>query len=172
VRKLVTASQVPVVLDADGINAYKGAVEDLKGRRGELLMTPHAGEWSRLFGELPADPMEAITAIRHKATSFNITILYKGSPTIVAVPRGRAYVLPFGTSALATAGSGDVLTGILASLIAQGCTVADAAVLGAYLHGRAGELAAEELTDYGVIARDVVKRIPAAIKELIGSTNS
>ena len=163
VRELVSAIEIPIVLDADGINAYKGHASELKNKKSQLLITPHKGEWSRLFGALPENPMDAITTLKDTAREYGLTILYKGCPTIVADPRGKAYLLPVGNSGMATAGSGDVLSGIITSLVAQGCGLTDAAVLGAYLHGEAGNAARNELGEYSMIAGDIVKNIYKAI---------
>jgi len=169
IRALVARIDRPVILDADGINAFRGQADELARHAGEMVITPHAGEWARVFDPLPPTPLEILRAVRKRAKSLNVTVLLKGNPTIVVAPDGAAHVLPYGTSALATAGSGDVLSGAIAGLIAQGAPVTDAAILGAYLHGTAGTLAAEELTDYGVIARDVVRALPQAIKGLARS---
>jgi len=165
VRGFVSQCRVPVVLDADGINAYKNRAEELELHKGELIMTPHRGEWKRLFGDLPPGPAAMIDKLKEKARDFEMTVLLKGNPTIVADRRGNAYILPFGNSALAKAGSGDVLSGIIVSLLAQGASPVHAALLGAAIHGEAGVLASRKLTEYSVIASDVVKAIPKVIKE-------
>ena len=167
VQSLVASLSLPVVLDADGLNAFRNQAERLKSHSGELVITPHAGEWQRLFAPLPHNPMAAIAQLVKLSVEYRMTILYKGNPTIVAVPSGKAFVVPYGSSALATAGSGDVLSGIITGLIAQGSSAADATVLGAYLHQVAGNIAAGELTEYGVIASDVVAYLPKAICTLI-----
>jgi NAD(P)H-hydrate epimerase len=166
VRELVKAIEIPIVLDADGINAYKGHASELKNKKSQLLITPHKGEWSRLFGALPENPMDAITTLKDTAREYGLTILYKGSPTLVADPNGKAYLLPFGNSGMATAGCGDVLSGIISSLVAQGCGLTDAAILGAYLHGEAGNAAGNEFGEYSMIAGDIVDNIYKAIKTL------
>ncbi|MBD3420758.1 MAG: NAD(P)H-hydrate dehydratase [Chitinivibrionales bacterium] len=167
VRKLVASADAPVVLDADGINAYKGAEQELKKHSSELLITPHRGEWRRLFGPLPQSPLETIEQIKKAAAEYELTILLKGNPTLVVDQRGSAFILPFGNSSLATAGTGDVLSGIVVSLIAQGSSPVDAAVLGVYLHGRAGELAGQELTQYSVVASDIIRYLPRVLASLL-----
>ena len=99
---------------------------------------------------------------------YRMTVLLKGSPSIVAEPGGKSLILPFGNSALAKAGSGDVLSGVIVSLLAQGASATDAAVLGAYLHGEAGIIASKKLGEYSVIARDVADNLPSAIMRLTG----
>jgi NAD(P)H-hydrate epimerase len=159
VRSLVCKSTLPLVLDADGINAFKGRAGELKSHAGEIIITPHAGEWKRIFGPLPAEPAARIGDLKDKAREFAMTIVYKGNPTIVATARGDAYILPVGNSALATAGSGDVLAGIIVSLLAQGAAPVYAAVGGVAIHGLAGESAAGRLGEYSVIAGDIVDHI-------------
>jgi NAD(P)H-hydrate epimerase len=167
VRELVRRVEVPVILDADGINAFKDMGRLLKNHKSELVLTPHAGEWIRLFGELPKDPISAFGALTEKAAFLNATILYKGSPTLLASPDRKGHILPFGNSGMATAGSGDVLSGIITALVAQGCTAVDAGILGAYLHGEAGNAAARKKTEYAMIASDIVENLPEAFMTLI-----
>jgi ADP-dependent NAD(P)H-hydrate dehydratase / NAD(P)H-hydrate epimerase len=167
VRAFVARCDRPLVLDADGLNAYKGRVNGVRLHKGELVLTPHRGEWQRLFGNLPEEPEAIIDKLRETATRLGATILLKGNPTLVAESNGAAYVLPFGNSTLAKAGSGDVLSGVIVSLMAQGAPPLHAALLGAALHGEAGTLAGRKLTEYSAVAGDVVKFIPSAIKKLL-----
>jgi ADP-dependent NAD(P)H-hydrate dehydratase / NAD(P)H-hydrate epimerase len=166
VRSLVSRCPLPTVLDADGINAFKGRAGELASHAGELVITPHRGEWQRLFGEPPPAPMELVEVLKEKAAGFRMTILLKGSPTICVTPSGNAYVLPFGNSALAKAGTGDVLSGIIVSLLAQGSPCDRAALLGAYIHGQAGTIAGRELGEHSVIATDVAETICRVVKDL------
>ena len=170
VRHLVAVSAVPVVLDADGINAFKGKNKELKNRKAPLVITPHAGEWSRLFGGLPPHPIEIVNALRKTAQEYDMTILFKGNPTIIAAASGSAFLSPYGNSGMATAGCGDVLSGIIASLVAQGATVTDAAILGAFVHARAGDGARDAFGEYSLIAGDVRDAIYKAMKELANDT--
>ena len=130
-------------------------------------MTPHRGEWQRLFGVLPEGPAAIIDRLKETAVDFGVTVLLKGNPTIVAGRDGKAYILPSGNSALAKAGSGDVLSGIIVSLLAQGASPMNAAVLGAAVHGEAGTASSRKLSEYSVIASDVVKAIPKVISGLL-----
>jgi hydroxyethylthiazole kinase-like uncharacterized protein yjeF len=166
VRDTLKSVSLPTILDADGINAFKGISEELKNHAGELVITPHRGEWTRLFGELPHEPEAVIETLREKAHEFRMTILLKGNPTIISDPDGVSYISPFGNSALATAGTGDVLSGIIVSLIAQGAPVTQAAILGSYIQGEAGVLASRRLGEYSVIARDVVGNIFRVLRTL------
>jgi NAD(P)H-hydrate epimerase len=168
VHAMVSSSPVPLVLDADGISAYKGVPTALKSHASPLVITPHAGEWARLFSAMPSSPVEIVEELCRRAKEFDMTILYKGNPTIIASPDGKAYLSPYGNSGMATAGSGDVLSGIITSLIAQGCTVQNAAILGAYIHAKAGDEAARELGEYSMIAGDILNSIYKAIRGLTG----
>ncbi len=172
VRKLIATITIPVVLDADGINAFKGCVDELRGHASDIILTPHRGEWERLFGPLPSEPVLLIDAIEQKAREFSLIVVFKGNPSIVVSPDGKKIVLPVGNSGMATAGCGDVLSGILVSLLAQGCTPFDAAILGTALHGYAGELASRELGEYSVIAGDLIHYIHTALNDVITHINT
>jgi len=166
VRELVANVTLPAVLDADGLNAYKGRSGELGRHGGDLIITPHRGEWQRLFGDLPEAPLQRIDLLKEKAAALRLVVLLKGAPSIVADPLGSAWILPFGNSCLAKAGSGDVLSGIIVSLLAQGAEAAHAAILGAWLLGETGELASRRLGEYSVTASDVVGSLHCAIGKL------
>ena len=166
VLSLLSQCALPTLLDADGINAFRGRAGELASHAGDLVITPHRGEWRRLFGELPSEPVALVDAVRKKAAEFRMTVLLKGNPTLCATASGNAYVLPFGNSALAKAGSGDVLSGIIVSLMAQGATGDRAALLGAYIHGESGVVASCEKGEYSVIASDLVETIYKIIRRL------
>jgi NAD(P)H-hydrate epimerase len=163
VRELIPSLNIPCVLDADGLNAYKGVSEELKKHSGELIITPHQGEWQRLFGKLPSEPLEIISQVKTIASLYRLTVLLKVSTNIVATPRGDAFILPFGNSALAKAGTGDVLSGIIVSLIAMGVPTSLAAVLGCYIQQNAAVLASQNLSEYSVTATDVIANIHKVI---------
>jgi NAD(P)H-hydrate epimerase len=153
---------LPLVLDADGINAFAGATQRLEFAEGPRVLTPHPGEAARLLGCSPAEVVrDREGAALRIAREANAVVLLKGAGTIVTDAE-RIYVNRTGNSGLATAGSGDVLTGVIASLLAQGVPAFEAAVLGAYLHGLAGDLAAADLGEHGMIASDVLDRLPRA----------
>jgi len=168
-RALVGKTDKPAVIDADGLNAFAGCLPEFAEHKGEIVITPHMGEWKRLFGELPYEPLERINMLRRCAAQFNINILLKGTPSLAVSAKGTAVILPYGNSSLAKAGTGDVLSGIIVSLIAQGCSCFEAAILGAYLHGEAGRLAGIDLTEYSVLASDLTRYIPEAIKSFLRS---
>ncbi len=161
VRELLVTISIPVVLDADGINAFKGYTKKLKKHAHDVILTPHKKEWERLFDLPPSEPAALINTIAQKAQEFSMTVIFKGNPSIVASPVGKVVVLPVGNSGMATAGSGDVLSGIVVSLMAQGCTPFDAAVLGTAIHGFSGEIASKAVGEYSVIASDLTNNIPA-----------
>ena len=162
--KLLEDLVCPVVLDADGINAAAAHIDVLRGRRAPTVVTPHAAEFVRLGGE-PALGREA-AAVRFAREMGCVTVL-KGPGTVVAAPDGRVRKNTTGTDALAKGGTGDVLAGMVLSLIGQGADPFDAAALAVWLHGRSGELCQERLTAYGVTPEDVVRAIPAAIREIL-----
>jgi ADP-dependent NAD(P)H-hydrate dehydratase / NAD(P)H-hydrate epimerase len=164
VRRIVEGCPVPIVLDADGLTAFSGRASELAGRTSEVVLTPHVGEFSRLSGisarELAGDRVGHVRALA--ATTKAVTLL-KGSRTLVATPDGVVRINPTGGSVLATAGSGDVLTGIVGGLLARGLGAADAASAAAYVHGVAGMFAGRSLGE-GTLASDVVANIPDAVR--------
>ncbi len=181
IEHMLKHSSAPVILDADGLNSFAGDYKKLKDHHAELLLTPHRGEYLRLFPhdfDENSKPIDVIVALKKRATELKAIILLKGNPTLIADAKGHVFIMPFGNSALATAGSGDVLTGIISGLVAQISlrainpnpeitVLTQAAILGTYLHARAAGLASTELTEYGTIATDIVGFLPLAFKELI-----
>ncbi|MBN1759515.1 MAG: NAD(P)H-hydrate dehydratase [Chitinispirillaceae bacterium] len=167
VRDIISQCPLPTILDADGINAFKDAADELVNHAGDLCITPHTGEWERLFGPLPSDPCGRAALISSTARRFHLTILLKGNPTLVASPKGVVTLLPYGNSSLAKAGTGDVLSGCITSFTAQGIPVTDAALLGAYIHGCAGELASRDCTEYAVTAHTVIDYIAQSVRSLL-----
>ena len=164
VRELLRTEK-PVVLDADGINALEGHIDVLDRRRGRVtILTPHDGEFLRVGGDLSAGRVEAA---RSFAQSHGCILVLKGHRTVTATPEGNVLVNTTGNSGLAKGGSGDVLTGLIASLLAQGAAPVQAAALGVWLHGRAGDLAAEDRTAYAMTPEDVIAHLPEGFRELI-----
>src|SRR5207237_473621 len=131
------------------------------------VLTPHLGEMSRLTG-LRSEVLEAtrIDAPAEWARTWNAVVLMKGAPTVIAAPGARTFVNPTGNPGMATAGMGDVLTGVLAALIAQGLAPLEAAALAAHVHGAAGDLVAAERGTLGMVAGDVVEAMPRALQAL------
>ena len=166
VRELLKAAEVPVVLDADGLNAFAGRAGELADRRGELVLTPHDGEFVRLAGGTVDELREdRVGRLRKFAAEVRATVLLKGNPALTAMPSGEVRVNPTGGPTLSTAGTGDVLTGIVASLLARRRFGIDAAGAAAFVHGLAGDLAGLDLAE-GATAEDVLERVPAAVMEL------
>lgn len=163
IHRLVAASPVPFVLDADGLNAFREQPALLGERRSPAVLTPHAGEFARLTGVSAKEVLEdRVGHARKAAAGFRATVLLKGSRTVVAEPDGAALVSATGGPFLATAGTGDVLTGAIAALLARGIPAVEAAAGGAFLHGVAGRLAAGRRGD-GTVASDVAAHLPEAI---------
>ena len=166
VLDLLQKIQQPMVLDADGINALGGHIDVLDARRDRItVLTPHDGEFARIGGDLTGS--NRLGAARAFGAAHGCVLVLKGHRTLTAAPAGNVLVNTTGNSGLAKGGSGDVLTGIVAALLAQGATAVRAAAVGVWLHGRAGDLAAERLTPYGMTPEDVVSSLPAAIGEIL-----
>jgi len=159
----------PLIIDADGLNALAQADDWWKALPPDTILTPHPGEMARLMGgETTAREVQADregVAMR-MAAAWNVVLVLKGAFTVVAAPDGRVMVLPFANAGLATAGSGDVLAGAIVGLRAQGLAAFEAAVTGAYLHGLAGELARADLGDMGMVAGDLLPRLPLALRRI------
>ena len=162
VRMFLTGLQIPVVVDADAINACGSAFFCMEGGPANAIITPHKREWERNFGPLPANENFYPEYLQQFATQFKITIVLKGCPTYVAIPDGRVYVIPARNSGLAKGGAGDVLTGIIAALLAQGLPTAEAAVLGVLLHQKAGRLTREKMGAFSMLPTDVIEMLPVA----------
>lgn len=161
VSTLLRETEQPVVLDADGLNALAEDLSALDARRGRVtVLTPHDGELARLLG-VPLDALLAkdrVETARAFATEHGCVLVRKGHRTLVALPDGAMLQNTCGGSALSKGGSGDVLTGVVASLLAQGMDAAAAAACGVWLHARAGDLLTAELTAYSVSPDDVASR--------------
>ncbi len=170
-RELATHLPRPLVLDADALTALSPAddrlVPAMKLAPAPRVLTPHLGEMARLTG-LPASELESrrIDAAHGWAQRWGVTLVLKGAPTVVAAPDGRVSVNTTGSAALATAGTGDVLTGVLVALLAEGLAPYDAARIAVHIHGRAGDLAEAARGSHSVIASDVVDQLAAAFVEL------
>ncbi len=166
VRNLVQRLTIPMVIDADGLNALVGALDILKRVKASVIMTPHPGEMARLLGVSSADVQrDRIGTASGFAMKHQITLVLKGAGTVIAAPDGQIFINSTGNPGMATGGTGDVLTGVIGSLLAQGHTATQAACLGVYVHGLAGDLAAKEKGETGMIAGDLIEKIPEAILE-------
>ncbi|NLM13535.1 MAG: NAD(P)H-hydrate dehydratase [Epulopiscium sp.] len=162
---LIKNIRIPLVVDADGINAIAKNIEMLRNLKVPVVLTPHPGEMGRLIHksteEVLANPIGIVREFCHK---WNVILVLKDAKTIIGDPDGQIYINTTGNPGMATAGSGDVLTGIIAGLIGQGLNPYKAAVLGAFIHGKAGDLAASELGQHGMLAGDICNYVPKAMK--------
>lgn len=165
VKEIVKNARVPIVLDADAINCISDDTDALKDHKTSIVITPHPGELAR-FLDISIEKLEEKRVYYSElvAKKHNIIVVLKGHRTVVASPRQGIYINETGNPGMASAGSGDVLTGMIASLMGQGIRAFDAAKLGVHLHGIAGDLAKEEMGEYGMIARDIIRNLPLAIK--------
>jgi ADP-dependent NAD(P)H-hydrate dehydratase / NAD(P)H-hydrate epimerase len=166
-RRVAGAVRIPLLIDADGLNAHAGALESLAGREAPTILTPHEGELARLL-DLDSDEVKAHRRAhaRHAAERSGAIVLLKGDDTICAAPGGPDAISPGGTPALASAGTGDVLSGLIGALLAKGLEPLVAAALGTLAHVRAGRAAAERIggPDF-VMAGDVVDSLPAGLSK-------
>ena len=166
VHKAVAATTVPLVLDADGLNAFAGQSELLDGSRRPLLLTPHPGEMSRLTGlTIKAIQADRLKVARDFARQHNLILVLKGNRTIVALPDGMAWVNPTGNPGMATGGTGDILTGMTAGILGQmQGDVARAAIAAVFMHGLAGDVAVESMGDHSLTATDLLAALPEAYR--------
>ena len=163
----VAGTRLPLVADADALNAFAGRPRFFARHRGPVVLTPHPGEAGRLLGrstaEVQADRLGAVRALARKSGAVCVL---KGSRTLIAAPSGEVVVNPTGTPLLATAGTGDVLAGLLGALLAGGLPAFDAAVAGVWLHGAAAEAFTERFGDSGMLAHEAADAIPEALRRL------
>ncbi len=167
VRNLVAKLNKPVILDADGINSFVGHLDELKAAKTQLVLTPHPGELARLTGKDIGDIQNSRKDIALSfANEYNTVLVLKGHNTIVARPDGEFYINETGNAGMASGGVGDVLTGVIASFIGQGCEAFTASMLGVYFHGLAGDEAVKEKGPLGLIATDILNKLPEVLKKL------
>lgn len=162
---LLSTAQQPLVLDADALNILAAHPEQLANIPPSSILTPHPKEFERLFGKTPNDFARNDLQMA-KAKELNCVILLKGANTCIATPNGDCYFNATGNPGMATGGSGDVLTGILTGLLAQGYSATNATILGVYLHGLAGDLAAEAISQESMIAGDLISYLGKAFQQL------
>jgi NAD(P)H-hydrate epimerase len=168
VQQLLPLLPVPAVIDADGLNALSQKIDALGAAKVPLILTPHYGELSRLLQiDIAAIKASPPAAAREAARRFRQVVVLKGAPTVVAEPSGRVWINTTGNAGMATAGAGDVLTGLIAGLLAQGLKPVEAARLGVFVHGMSGDIAAEQKTEYCLIAGDLIDHLPQAYQTLM-----
>jgi hydroxyethylthiazole kinase-like uncharacterized protein yjeF len=168
VRDVVGARTVPLILDADGLNAFAGRAHGLKNGSGPLALTPHPGEMARLLGcGIPDVQAQRVEVARKSAADWGATVILKGQQTVVAAPDGQVFVNSTGNPGMGTGGTGDVLTGMLAGLTAQFGVTSWVRVLafGVYLHGLAGDIAYAETGEAPLMASDLIRAIPQAYQQ-------
>ncbi|MFQ5349179.1 MAG: NAD(P)H-hydrate dehydratase, partial [Thermoanaerobaculia bacterium] len=167
VRRVCRETSLPLVIDADGLNAFAGEPQALAARAAPTVLTPHPGELARLLGVDTAEVVgDRLDAARRTAVAARALVVLKGHQSLVAGDDGRIWVNSTGNPGMATGGSGDVLTGILAALVGQGYELPAAAQLGVYLHGLAGDLAVETIGMTALAADDLVSHLGAAFDRL------
>ncbi|MBI4165624.1 MAG: NAD(P)H-hydrate dehydratase [Acidobacteria bacterium] len=170
VRAVAGKYELPVVIDADGLNAFAGRIDSIRASGRVRVLTPHPGEMARLTGQTVAGIQASrLATVRHFAASRGATVVLKGHKTLTAAPEGDVWVNSTGNPGMASGGTGDVLTGLIAGLLAQHNSrpPAEVAAAAVYLHGLAGDIAAEEAGETSLIAGDVLDAIPAAFRSLI-----
>lgn len=167
VRTVVTRAEIPVVVDADGLNAFAGATEMLAEGGEDRVLTPHPGELARLLGTTTEEIQgDRLASARAAAIQTRSLVVLKGHRTLIAEPGGTVFVNPTGNAGMATGGTGDVLTGMLTGLLCQGLDVTTAACLAVYLHGLSGDLAVVENGHAGLTASDLLRHLPAAWRRI------
>jgi hydroxyethylthiazole kinase-like uncharacterized protein yjeF len=171
-RRVAKQIELPLLLDADGLNAHAGRLEALAGRPAATVLTPHAGELARLL-DREAAQVEAhrLASVREAAQRAEAIVVLKGDDTLIADPSGRVAVSRGGSATLATAGTGDVLSGIIGAYLSKQMDPFTAACAGVLVHGRAGRLAAIEIGTEGVIARDIIELLPRARETAVRSAH-
>jgi NAD(P)H-hydrate epimerase len=165
-RALLRDTAIPAVIDADGLNAFAGRIDELRGEdRRPVVITPHPGEMARLTGK---DITDRIGVAREFAVSHNLHVVLKGFRTVIAAPDGAVRINPTGNPGMATGGTGDILTGMIAGLIAQDHlgSLLERLCLAVYLHGLAGDIAAEKVGQETMVATDILRFLNDAWKQL------
>ncbi|KPL18612.1 MAG: hypothetical protein AMJ92_07195 [candidate division Zixibacteria bacterium SM23_81] len=169
VRQLLPQLSCPTVVDADGLNAIAQDTKLLESVKTPLVLTPHAGELARLSGiEIPVKTEQRIEAATTLSRRYGVVCVFKGAPTLIANEDGSVFINTTGNAGMATAGAGDVLTGMIVGFLAQGLSPLQAAKVGVYLHGLAGDVAREVQGEWGLVAGDLVDAIPEALFRTYG----
>jgi len=167
VQRIVSSTNIPAVIDADGLNALAGRVELIAKKRGGLILTPHPGEMARLQGATVQEIQQnRVRVARQFAREKGLVLVLKGARSIVASPEGDVFINPTGNPGMASGGMGDVLTGIVGGFLAQGLPPLEAAKLGVYLHGLVGDFVAHKTGERGIIAMDLIPEIPRVLRAL------
>ncbi len=166
VKWLLWTYERTIILDADALNCLQNDSDVVKKSKAELILTPHVGELSRLMKMKTSDiTKNPIEVTKQAAKDLNAVIVLKGAPTVIASPDGGVFINSTGNPGMATAGMGDVLTGMISGLSAQSLSPIESAIAGVYLHGFAGDTAAQELGQSALLAGDILKSLPGVLKE-------
>lgn len=172
VRKLYTSIQKPVVIDADGINAFQGHTEIINKTKSAAIFTPHPGEFSRITGISPHEiNLDRIGAGRNFIKQYKVTLVLKGARTIICDPQGNVYINPTGNQALAKGGSGDILTGLIGGLLSQGYSPVEASMLGTYIHGYIADSWLDRSTDMDLLSCDMLNYVGETVKAIKDGTD-
>ena len=166
--------KTPLVLDADGLNAFEGRVAELKGNGRSIVITPHPGEMARLAGStVPAVQRDRINVARTFAREHQLIVVLKGHRTLIAQPDGTVWVNTTGNPGMATGGTGDILTGMVAGMIAQNPEhIVEAVIAAVHLHGLAGDVARESMGEHSLAATDLIRALPEAFRRVRESAAS
>lgn len=165
---VINNTTVPIVIDADGLNVLAKNLNILKNSKAPCIITPHPGEMARLTGlSIEVINKERIKVTKDFSEKWGVITLLKGAATVIADPEGNVYINTTGNPGMATAGSGDVLTGMITGFLAQGISPIKATIIAAYLHGKAGDRGSVKLGQYSLMAGDIIKEIPCLIKEVL-----
>ncbi len=168
IRKIIRQSEIPLVVDADGLNNLAGEVQGFAEAKAPIILTPHPGEMARLLDTTVGNVQQnRIQCAREFSIRYNVHVVLKGAATIIAHPDGRVYINATGNPGMASGGMGDVLTGVIAGLIVQGLAPEAACHAGVYLHGAAADSLVENMGPYGYLAGDVIKAIPGELKKIL-----
>jgi len=166
--EILRKSTLPIVVDADGITLISRNLGILREVKVPVILTPHPGEMSRLVGKTSEEVQrDRIGVARDFSSMYNVYTVLKGARTVVSTPEGRVFINPTGNPGMASGGMGDVLSGVIGGLLAQGYSPADACILGVFAHGLAGDLAADKRGEAGIIAGDVADLMPEALKKIL-----
>lgn len=170
IKKIIFTADKPVVIDADGLNMLRDDPGVMKNARAKLIITPHPGEAARLLNRRTDDiNRDRQKSARELASVTGAVTVLKGAGSVVATPEGKTYINTTGNPGMATGGSGDVLTGVIAALAGQGLEPEAAATAGVFLHGLAGDMASDRMGEYGLIASDIANMVALAIKSILES---
>ena len=164
---LVKNAKCPLIIDADGINTLSSHINIIRQAHAPVILTPHPGEMARLCGKTVAEiENDRVKTAKAFATEYNVYLVLKGSGTVVATPTGEVFINETGNPGMATGGSGDTLTGIMAALISRDSDITRAVKNSVYIHGKAGDMAAERLSETSVLPSDIIDELPCLFKML------